>query len=171
MVSNRDKYFNPWIIQNLSPLLFCFFNNLAFYYPFSSSCRVISMDIHDPFLPPFSIIHCFQEVFRVTSRICKKLLYVGSSWSSCLCSSMWRGPQKYITYEFVPTSPAVSHMSGSSNLDSFRDGGKWPYSCCLVGVLPPGLVQYCSQHSSVVAIKLFLHTFSWCPCSASIQQY
>ena len=39
-----------------------------------------------------------------------------------LCSSMWRGPQDYVTYEFVPTSPAVSRMSGSSNLDSFRDG-------------------------------------------------
>ena len=24
-------------------------------------------------------------------------------------------------------------MSGSSNLDSFRDGGRWPYSCCFVG--------------------------------------
>ena len=28
----------------------------------------------------------------------------------------------YVTHEFVPTSPAVSHMSGSSNLDSFCDG-------------------------------------------------
>ena len=51
-----------------------------------------------------------------------KLLYVSSSWSSCLCLSMWRGPQVYITYEFVLTSPAVSRMSGSSNFDSFRNG-------------------------------------------------
>ena len=29
---------------------------------------------------------------------------------------------EYITYELVPASPAVSCMSGSSNLDSFRDG-------------------------------------------------
>ena len=29
---------------------------------------------------------------------------------TCLCTSMWRGPQKYITYELVPTSPAVSHI-------------------------------------------------------------
>ena len=27
-----------------------------------------------------------------------------------------------IIYEHVPTSPAVSRMSGSSNFDSFRDG-------------------------------------------------
>ena len=58
----------------------------------------------------------------VTSRISTELLYVGSSWSCCLCSSIWRGPQEYITYELVPTSPAVSRMSGSSNFDSFRDG-------------------------------------------------
>ncbi len=53
------------------------------------------------------------------------LLYVCSSWSSYLCSSMWRGPLEYVTSEFVPTSPAVSRMSGSSNLDGFRDG--WYY--------------------------------------------
>ena len=29
----------------------------------------------------------------------------------------------------------------------FVMGGKWPYSWCLVGMLSPGLVQYCSQHS------------------------
>ena len=27
-------------------------------------------------------------------------------------------------------------------------------------MLPPGLVQYCSQHSYVVAVKLFLHLHS-----------
>ena len=42
-------------------------------------------------------------------------LYAFSSWSSYLCTSMWRGPQEYITYELVPTSPAVSCMSGLSN--------------------------------------------------------
>ena len=31
------------------------------------------------------------------------------------------GPQEYITYELVLASPAVSCMSGSSSLDSFRD--------------------------------------------------
>ena len=32
------------------------------------------------------------------------------------------GPSEYIIYELVPTSPAVSYTSGSSNLDSFSDG-------------------------------------------------
>ena len=86
--------------------------------------------------------------------------YVRSSWSSCLCTSMWRGPQEYISYELVPTSPAVSYMSGSSNFDSFRNGWLVVVQLLLCWVLPPGLVQYCSQHSCVVAIKLFLHPFS-----------
>ena len=53
----------------------------------------------------------------------------------------------------------------------FVMGGRWPYSCCFLRVLPPGLVQYCSQHSCVVAVKLFPHPFRLRPGSASIQQY
>ena len=101
-------------------------SNCLFFFPLyitiSSSCRAISTDISDPFSPPFSIIHCFWQVLRTTFHISTELLYIGSSWLSCLCSSMWRDPQEYITYEFVLTSPAVSHMSGSSNSDSFCDG-------------------------------------------------
>ena len=88
----------------------------------SSSCRTISMDLPDCLPLLFSIVHRFQYVFKATSCIGTELLYVGSCCSSCLCLSMWRGPQEYVTYEFVPTSPAVSHMSGSSNLDIFHDG-------------------------------------------------
>ena len=68
------------------------------------------------------IDHRFWQVFKATSCIGTELLYVGSSWSSYLCSSMWRDPQEYIIYKFVLISPAVPRMSGSSNLDSFRDG-------------------------------------------------
>ena len=88
----------------------------------SSSWHAINTDIPDPLSPPFPIVHCFQQVFRTTSRIYTELLYVGSNWSSCFCSAMWRGPQEYITYELVLTSLAVSRRSGLSNLDSFRDG-------------------------------------------------
>ena len=84
----------------------------------------------------------FPVVFRVTSHIYTELLYVGSSWSSCLCSAMRRGPQEYITNELVPTSPAVSRiMAGSSNLDSFRDGWQVAVQLLLCGVLPPGLLM------------------------------
>ena len=37
--------------------------------------------------------------------------------------------------------------------------GRWLYSWCLVGVLPPGLVQDCSQHSCVIAVQLLLQPF------------
>ena len=85
-----------------------------FYYfrSLTYSCHAASTDI--------SIVHCSREVFQVTSCIGTELLPIGSSCSSCLCTSIWRGPSEYITYEFVLTSPAVFHMS--SNLDSFRDG-------------------------------------------------
>ena len=39
------------------------------------------------------------------------------------------------------------------------------------GVLLPGPVQYCSQHSCVIAVELLLQPFCQRPSSASIQQY
>ena len=51
-----------------------------------------------------------------------------------------------------------SHIPGSSNLDSFRDGWLVSVQLLLYRLLPPGLVQFSSQHSCVIAVKLFLHT-------------
>ena len=48
--------------------------------------------------------------------------------------------------------PAVSCMPGSSNLDSFHDGRQVAVQLVSCGVLPPGLVQDCSQHSCVIAV-------------------
>ena len=53
----------------------------------------------------------------------------------------------------------------------FVIGGRWLYSWCLVGWLLPGPVQYCSQHSCIIAVELLLQPFSQRPSSASIQQY
>ena len=111
----------------------------------SSSCHAICTDIPDPFSPPLPMIHYFRQVFSATSRIGTELLYVASSWSSCLYSSMRRGPQEYIPYELVSTSPAVSCMSSSSNFYSFHDGWLVAVQPLLCGVLPSGLVQYCSN--------------------------
>ena len=68
---------------------------------------------------------------------------------------LWRGPLEYVTYKFVLLSPVVSLMSGSSNLDCFRDFRWWPYSCFFVGYCFQELVQYITQHSCVIAVKLF----------------
>ena len=65
---------------------------------------------------------------------------------------MCGGPEEYITYELVPASPAVSCMSSSSNLNSFRDRRQVAVQLVSCGVLPPGLVQDCSQHSCVIAV-------------------
>ena len=72
----------------------------------SSSYRAIITDIPDPFSPLLPIVHHFRLVLRATPRTYTELLYVGSSWSPCFCTAMWRGPLEYITYELVPTSPA-----------------------------------------------------------------
>ena len=85
------------------------------------SCLAISMDIPDPFSPPLPIFYCFWQVLRVTFCIGTELQYVGPSWSSCLCTSMLKDPQEYISYELIPTSPAVSRMSRLCNFDSFHD--------------------------------------------------
>ena len=87
----------------------------------SSSCHAISTDIPESLSQHLPIIKCFRQILRTTSRIGTELLYVESSWTSCICSSMWRGPLEYITYELVLTSPAVLRVSGSFNFDSFRD--------------------------------------------------
>ena len=42
---------------------------------------------------------------------------------------------------------------------SIRDGWLVGEQLLLCQVLPLGLVKYCSQHSCVVAVKLFLYTF------------
>ena len=53
----------------------------------------------------------------------------------------------------------------------FVIGGRWPYSWRPCGVLLPGPVQYCSQHSCIIAVELLLQPFSQRPSSASTQQY
>ena len=83
--------------------------------------------------PPVSIVHCSWEVFQATSCISTKLMYIGSSWSYNFCVSIFTGPQEYIDYELILTSPAVFYMPGLSYLDIFVICGRWPYSWSFVG--------------------------------------
>ena len=82
----------------------------ALYISSSSSCRVASTDIPDPISSLLPIVHRLWQVSRATSFILSE--------DSAICE----GPYEYIAYELVPASLAVSCVSGSSNLDSFRDG-------------------------------------------------
>ena len=61
----------------------------------------------------------------------QELLFIGSNWSSFLCSSMWRGPQVYVVYEFVPTSPTTCLVPVTWIV--FVMG--WPYLYCFVGTV------------------------------------
>ena len=96
----------------------------------SSSCHAISTDIPNPLSPPSLSFIASGRSSGLKPYINTELLYVGSSWLLCFCSAMWRVPLEYITYELVPTSPAVSCMSGSANFDSFHDG--WSLQHCFV---------------------------------------
>ena len=96
-----------------------------------------------PLSPPLPIIHCFQQVFRATSPYQHR----AAEWKFLLV----------ILPELIPTSPAVSRMSGSSDLDSFQDGWLVTTQLLLCRVLPPELVQYCSHHSCVELPS----SFSW----------
>ena len=60
------------------------------------------------------------------------LLLLGYMWRSIGVHHLW-------------ARPAVSCMSSSSNLDSFRDGRQVAVQLVPCGVLPPGLVQYWTQ--------------------------
>ena len=118
----------------------------------SSSCRATSTDLPDPFPAAFSIVQCFRPVFKASSCIGTEQLYVGSRLSSCLCPSMRRGPQEYVTYEFVPISPAVSRMS---NL-VFMIGGWWLYSNSFVGCCLQDLFNI----TRTISVKLLSSFFS-----------
>ena len=92
------------------------------------------MDISDPLSPPLSIVHCFRQFLRATSRIGTKLLYVCSSWSTCFCSYMWRNTSPISSSLLLQQCPAC--LFGLI-LIVFVMGGRWPYSCCVV--------EYCLQ--------------------------
>ena len=121
---------------------------------------LLATELPDPLPPPVFIVHHSWQVYQAISCIGTEQLLIGANWSSNLCSSMWRGPLEYIAYEFDLNSPAEFHMSGSSNFDSFRDGWQVAVQLLFCGVLTPRLVQYSSQHSYVITVKIFLHTFT-----------
>ena len=52
----------------------------------------------------------------------------------------------------ISSSLLLQQCSGSSSLDSFRDGRQVAVWLVPWGVLPIGLVQDCSQHSCVIAV-------------------
>ena len=118
--------------------------------------RAASTDFPDPLSPPFSIVIApgrSSWLPPVSAQSCRYVL-AGLPTLARSCEGV------YIAYEFALTSPTVSRMSGSFNLDGFRDGWLVAVQLLFCGMLPPGLVQYSSKHYWIIAVKLFLHTLS-----------
>ena len=99
------------------------------------------------------------------------LSFIASSRSSGLhpvssqsCSMYVRAGRPAFARPYVGVHRNISFMSSSLILQQcpaclvrltpivFVMGGRWPYSLCFVGCCPQGLVQYCSQHSCVIAV-------------------
>ena len=80
-----------WILDERYAMLYYALLYIT-YIPSSISCHAISMDIPDPLSPHLLIVHWFLQIHRVTSCIGTELMYIGFSWTSGLCSSIWRGP-------------------------------------------------------------------------------
>ena len=86
------------------------------------------------------------------------------SVSSHRCCMYVRAGRPAFARPYVGVHKSTSLMSSSLLLQQcpaclvrltwivFVMGGRWPYSWCFVGCCCPGLVQYCSQHSCVIAV-------------------
>ena len=90
----------------------------------SSSSRAASTDLPGPLSPPVSIVHCSREAFKAISCVSTEMLYIGSSWSSCLCEGVYRS--------ISLTSSSFPCPDVRLTLIVFVMGGRWPYSCCFV---------------------------------------
>ena len=141
------KFHSNWYRQHGLRKLYSKYQSIEFWnlFQISSSCCAISTDIADPLYPPLPIIHCSQQVLRVTSHIGIELLDVGSKWPSNLCSSMWRGSLWVRPY----FSSSVPHVWFYLTWIVFMMGGRRPYSCCFVGHCSILLAAFlCSCHQA-----------------------
>ena len=115
---------------------------------------------------PSSVANSFFELFfqlsewrslSVTSRSRVQTLCRVSHQNRQRDRLLGRPPTKcYITL----TSPAVSRMFCSCNLDGFRDRWQVAVQLLFCRMLPPGVFQCCSQHSCAITVKLSVYTFS-----------
>ena len=128
-----------------------FFYFVIIYNYLSSSCRAASTDILAPLSPLFLIIHRLWKVFRATSRI--------SSYSCCMyvqvgCPAFaWPHARVHRSTSLMSSSLLLQQCPACLvHLTCFHDGRQVAVLLVPCGVLPPGLVQYCSQHSCVIAI-------------------
>ena len=118
----------------------------------SSSCRAASTGYPWPSLATFPYRSLpqagllydipYPHIVAECMFVLVVLLLHGHVWGSKRVHHLWVRPC---------FSSSVLHVWVRLTWIVFVIGGRWPYSVCRVGVLPPGLVGDCSQHSCVIA--------------------
>ena len=119
-----SKLYRTWFATNPQSELVTT-NTVTIYmyiYIYISSWHAASTDFPDPLSPLVTLIYRSRQIIHATSCISTELLQIGFSLWPKLCSSVWGCQQKYIAYEFVLTSVAMSHMFCSSKFGNFLDG-------------------------------------------------
>ena len=94
--------------------------------------------------------HLMKIVLHSSQYITASTLFCLNSYLSLIILQ-----HSFLVYSLSLSLSIYIYIYISLILIVFVMGGRWPYSCCYCGVLSPGLVQYCSQPSCVIAVKLF----------------
>ena len=126
----------------------------------SSSCHATSTDLRNP-LSPHSLSSIAPDrssrLHPVSAQSCCIYVLAGRPTFARSCEGVHRSISLMSSSLLLQQClPCLSRLAWIV----FVMSGRRLYSSCFVGVLPPGLVQYGSQHSCVIAVKLFLRTFS-----------
>ena len=69
---------------------------------------------------------------RLHPYISTELLYIGSSWWSCFCLFLWRGPQEHVAYELYLLLHQCPACLVRLTWIVFVMGGWWLHSCYFV---------------------------------------
>ena len=150
--------------------LFLVLSTLIYHFKVNSFCFSINHH-HLHVVPPARISLILSRHFSLS--------FIASGRSSGLdpvsshnCCMYVRAGRPAFAWAYAGVHRSTSLMSSSLLLQQcpaclvrltcivFVMGSKWSYSLVSCGVLTPGLVQYCSQHSCVVAVKYLLQPFS-----------
>ena len=116
------------------------------------------MDFPDFLSPTIPIILHSQQILQTSSSSCTQQISINSCWSSNHWHVHVLGSIEECHlggYQYVSNS--IQHILFIFLGWIFEMRGKWPYSCCLVGMLLPRFVQNC-------IVFLFSSNLAFFPC-------
>ena len=118
----------------------------------SYSCRAASTDLPDPLSQLISIVHCSREAFKAISAIVYRYSQSRPAFA-CSCEGIHRNISLMSSSLLLQQCPACL-IRLTWIVPRWVVGG---LIAAVFGSVPLGLVQYCLQHSCVIAFKLFIH--------------